>query len=126
MCSVFKLFKKTDLSNDELFDRVFKIVEKNRIPVLPKEDLYCKKTGRVCRGQFHPYLSIIYLDKSVGRDPFTLLHELGHYELCKRKKFDHSEDDADRIAYSFLLGLVTKKELRGLMGRHRIVTWRRR
>lgn len=104
------------LTDDQLFDRLWQVVQREQIPVLPKTwgmwDTNHKSPnyGKDSAGQYDPRLKIIWLRPDFQRNPWVLAHELGHHSLHAEGRHQHSEAEADDRGRRLLLSVLSAEE----------------
>lgn len=113
------------LTDEQVLERVLSIVRREQVPVLPRAwQMWSKQRhqwGEDIAGCYDARTGIIWLRPEHQRNPWILLHELGHHELVKMGRLAHTEAEANDAGRRILLPLLTADEARGVQ--HLIDIW---
>lgn len=109
------------LLDEEVLARVWRIVQRDRVPVLPREwSMWCTdadRYGKDAVGVYDTETDRIYLRPDYFRNPWVLAHELGHRILRREGKARHTEAEADAAGRGLLLAELTRDEVLALLPR---------
>jgi hypothetical protein len=110
------------LSDEQVLARLWRIVERERVPVLPRtSQMWCAGNhphyGKAAVGMYSPATGYIYLRPDYMRNPWVLAHELGHRILCREGKTKHAEAEADAAGRGLLIAELTRDEVLALLPR---------
>jgi hypothetical protein len=115
--------RSPELTDDQLFDRLWRIVEREKVPVqcrgwgMWNQNWRDPSYGKDTIGRYDLDTGIISLHPKIGRCPWTLAHELGHRSLHRGGKQKHTEPEADARGRELLLSVLTPEEAEGVMSR---------
>lgn len=113
------------LTDEQVLDRVLAYARKEQVPILPRSwQMWSQKPcsfGADIGACYDHRTGIVWILPEYHRNPWILLHELGHRVLMVAGKWAHSEAEANHAGRELALAMLTAEEAQAL--RWRIDIW---
>ncbi len=113
------------LTDEQVLDRVLAYARKEQVPILPRSwQMWSRKPHRFgadIGACYDHRTGIVWILPEYHRNPWILLHELGHRVLMVAGKWSHSEAEADHAGRDLALAMLTPEEAQAL--RWKIDIW---